>query len=121
MDLAGLLASAVRWAHGSELPVTVAGPGLVDIGVHIFGNMLQVHLVNLTSADAWRGIVEEVVTVGAQELRVVLQPGNAVQEALLLVSGASAEYSVSDNVLRVTIPQLGTHELVTVRFVAESG
>ncbi|MDE2816478.1 MAG: beta-galactosidase [Chloroflexota bacterium] len=121
IDLAGLLASAVRWAHGSELPVTVEGPGLVDIGVHIFGNMLQVHLVNLTSADAWRGTVDEVVTVGAQELRVVLQPGNAVQEAQLLVSGASAEYSVSDNVLKVTVPQLGTHELVTVRFVAEAG
>lgn len=119
-DLAGLLANAVRWAHGTELPVTVEGPGLVDIGVHILGNMLQVHLVNLTSVDAWRGSVAEVVDLGAQELRVVLQPGNAVQEAQLLVSGSSAEYSVSDNVLRVTIPNLGTHELVTVRFVAES-
>lgn len=119
-DLAGLLANAVRWAHGTELPVTVEGPGLVDIGVHILGNMLQVHLVNLTSADAWRGSVEEVVTLGAQELRVVLQPGNAVQEAQLLVSGAEAEFSVSDNVLTVAIPQLGTHELVTVSFVAES-
>ena len=119
-DLAGLLANAVRWAHGSEVPVTVEGPGLVDIGVHVLGNMLQVHLVNLTSADAWRGSVAEVVNVGTQELRVVLQPGNAVQDAQLLVSGSNAEYSISDNVLRVTIPQLGTHELVTVRFVTES-
>ena len=119
-DLAGLLAHAVRWAHGSELPVAVEGPGLVDIGVFVLGNMLQVHLVNLTSADAWRGSVEEVVNVGAQEVRVVLQPGNAVQDAQLLVSGSEAEYSVRDNVLSVTIPQLGTHELVTVRFVAES-
>ncbi len=120
IDLAGLLANAVRWAHGSELPVTVEGPGLVDIGVHVYGNMLQVHLVNLTSADAWRGAVEEVVTVGAQELRVVLRPGNAVQDAQLLVRGESPEYTISDNVLRVTVPQLGAHELVTVRFVAEA-
>ncbi len=119
-DLAALLAGAVRWAHGSELPVTVTGPGLVDVGVHVYGNMLQVHLVNLTSADAWRGSIEEVVAVGAQELRVVLQPGNAVQEAQLLVSGASAEYSVQDNVLRIAIPQIETHEFVTVRFAAEA-
>jgi hypothetical protein len=120
IDLAGLLANAVRWAHGSELPVTVEGPGLVDIGVHVYGNMLQVHLVNLTSADAWRGSVEEVVTVGAQELRVVLRPGNAVQDAQLLVRGECPEYTISDNVLRVTVPELGAHELVTVRFVAEA-
>ena len=117
-DLAGLLANAVRWAHGTELPVTVEGPGLVDIGVHVYGNMLQVHLVNLTSPDAWRGTAEDIVTLGAQELRVVLQPGNAVQDARLLVSGESAEYSISDNVLRVAIPHVGTHELVAVRFVA---
>jgi hypothetical protein len=120
-DLADLLANAVRWAHGSELPVTVDGPGMVDIGVHVVGNMLQVHLVNLTGADASRGVSDAVVALGPQELRVVLQPGNAVEEARLLVGGTSAEYSISDNVLRVAIPQLGTHELVTVSFVAESG
>lgn len=117
-DLVSLLANAVRWAHGSELPVTVEGPGLVDIGVHVLGNMLQVHVVNLTSPDAWRGSGAEVVTLGAQELRVILQPGNAVQDAHFLVSGERAEYSISDNVLRITLPELATHEIVTVRFVA---
>ncbi len=119
-DLGELLAQAVRWAHGSEVPVTVTGPGLVDIGVHVVGNALQVHVVNLSSPDAWRGSVAEVVPLGPQEVQVVLQPGSAVQGAQLLVSGESADYTIDGNVLRVTIPQLGAHELVMVRFVADT-
>ena len=53
-DHGNLLANVVRWASSDRIPLRVEGKGLVDCHLYRQDNRLILHLVNLTSAGAWR-------------------------------------------------------------------
>ena len=59
-DHGRLLANAVDWAAGEERPVTVTGPGLLDVTVWRQKESLTVHLVNFTNPMAMKGPVPRV-------------------------------------------------------------
>ena len=83
-----LLRNAVQWATGDEpSPVTVTGPGVLDVTVWRQRNSLTVHLVNLTNPMMMRGAFRELMAVGAQRVRVRLPEDVPASRVHLLKSG----------------------------------
>ncbi|MEZ4659461.1 MAG: beta-galactosidase trimerization domain-containing protein [Caldilineaceae bacterium] len=65
IDHGRLLANAVDWATNEPRPVTVNGPGVLDVTVWEQAGAMTVHLVNLTNAMMMKGPVRELTPVGA--------------------------------------------------------
>ena len=87
-DHGDLLANLVRWAARGDLPLEVRGRGLIDCELYRQPGRLILHLVNLTSAGAWRPPVDELIPVGPFQIRVRLPEGVRPTTMKRLVSGA---------------------------------
>jgi len=109
-----LLRNAARWVSG-ELPVTVEGPGLLDVAVWRQRASVTVYLVNLTNPRTQKGPVREIYPLGAQRLCLTLPRGTQVRSVQLL-SGQQepADVHVDDHRLYATIPAVETFEVLAV-------
>ena len=81
-----LLRNAAAWVAGA-LPVTVDGPGVVDVTLWRQKGSLTLHLVNLTNPRAQQGPLREVYPVGEQRIRLALPAGARVERVHLLCDG----------------------------------
>jgi hypothetical protein len=113
-DHGRLLANAVRWAANEEPPVTVTGPGLVDVTIWRQTNSLTVHLVNLTNPMAMRGPVRELIPLPAQRVRIKLPAGAAAAKVHLLVADRAPAVAARSGYVDVTVPEILDHEVVAV-------
>lgn len=115
-----LLRNAVVWATNEEQPVTVTGPGVLDVTVWQQKESLTVHLVNLTNPMMMKGPVRELIPLGEQRVRLRLPDGKRARSVRLLAadkelpvrhsgeSGGAAEF------VTVTVPSVLDHEVVAV-------
>ena len=71
-DHGRLLRNAVEWAANEEKPVTVTGPGVLDVTVWRQKDSMTVHLVNLTNPMMMKGPFREIFPVTAQKVEVRL-------------------------------------------------
>jgi hypothetical protein len=111
-DHGRLIANAVRWAANEEPPVSVAGPGLLDITVWRQPAAAVVHLVNFTNPMMLKGPIRELIPVGAQKLRVrVPRPARAVR---LLVAGTQTPFQNRAGAAEFTVPSVLDHEVAVV-------
>ncbi len=76
VDHGRLLGNAIEWATNEERPVTVTGPGVLDVTVWRQKDSMTVHLVNLTNPMMMKGPIRELIPVGEQKVRVRLPEGN---------------------------------------------
>jgi hypothetical protein len=106
-DHGKLLRNAVDWAANEPRPVTVTGPGVLDVTVWRQASSLTVHLVNLTNPMMMKGPVREFIPVGPHE--VTLPAGVKAKRVQLLVSGVAV---AAGPVIRV--PRIVDHEVVAV-------
>lgn len=113
-DHGRLLANAVEWATNEERPVTVTGPGMLDIALWRQCDSITVHLVNLTNPMMMKGPYREVIPLAAQTVRLRLPEGRRARRVQLLVSGAAPKVEASGSLLSVTVPSIGIHEVVAV-------
>jgi hypothetical protein len=113
-DHGKLLRNAVEWATNEAPPLTVTGPGLLDVTLWKQRDSLSVHLVNLTNPMMMKGPVRELLPVGAQRVRVNLPEGTAVRGVRLLVADAPAEFRQEGSVLDVTVPSITVHEVLGI-------
>ena len=113
-DHANLLTNAVRWASHENLPLTVAGPGLIDCHLYQQPGRLILHLVNLTSTATWRAPAEEYIPVGPLKVKVKLPRDISGRSVRLLVSGASRALSTGQGVGTFDIHSLLDHELAVI-------
>ncbi|MGH9199087.1 MAG: hypothetical protein ACRD1T_25580, partial [Acidimicrobiia bacterium] len=67
VDHSRLLRNAVEWATNEERPVTVTGPGVVEVTVWRQKSSMTVHLVNLTNPMMMKDPYRELVPVGEQK------------------------------------------------------
>jgi Hypothetical glycosyl hydrolase 6/Beta-galactosidase trimerisation domain len=112
-DHGRLLANAVDWATNEEAPVTVTGPGLLDVTIWRQRSSLTVHLINLTNPMMMRGPMRAPVPLGEQRVRIKLD--RAAHAAVhLLVSKQSPHVEESNGHLTVTVPSVLEHEVVAV-------
>jgi hypothetical protein len=114
VDHGKLLRNAVAWATNEPAPVTVTGPGLIDVTLWKQKASLTVHLVNLTNPMMMKGPVRELIPVGEQRVRVQLPAGATVRGLKLLTAGTSPEFKVADGWLEVVVPSVTAHEVVAI-------
>jgi hypothetical protein len=116
MDHGSLLTNAVNWATNEEAPVTVTGPGILDVTLWLQKQSMTVHLVNLTNPMFMKGPVRELLAVGSQTVRVQIPAGRKVAAVQLLASGTQVPYQMQGNTLVVEVPSILVHEVVAVDF-----
>jgi hypothetical protein len=113
-DHAHLLANAVRWSANGPLPLEVRGPGLLDCQVYRQPGRLIVHVVNLTSAEAWRLPAHETVPVGPLEVRAVLPEDVTGRRIVERVTGLTLEGTSDRGAVRFVLPSVAEHSFVVI-------
>ncbi|HXQ81430.1 MAG TPA: beta-galactosidase trimerization domain-containing protein [Opitutaceae bacterium] len=113
-DHGKLLRNAVAWATNEDCPVTVSGPGLLDVTLWRQRDSLTVHLVNLTNPMMLKGPVRELLPVGEQRVRVRMPDGLKARSLRLLVAGTTPQFRQAGGWLDVTVPPFAAHEVVGI-------
>lgn len=114
-DHALLLGNAVNWAMKDERqPVTVSGPGILDVTCWRQAESMTVHMVNMTNPFMLRAAYREAIPVGPQSVDIRVPEGKRVCGVRLLVSGQSPHYTQSAERLSLTVPSIADHEVVAV-------
>jgi hypothetical protein len=109
-----LLRNLVRWTCNEPAPVEVDGPGVVDVAIWRQRASITVHLVNLTNPMMFKGPLREVLPIGPLRVRVRMPGGLEPRAVRLLTAGASVPVDQSGNVLSVTVPSVGVHEVIAI-------
>ncbi len=114
VDHGRLLRNAVAWATNEDPPVTVSGPGVLDVTMWRQRDSLTVHLVNLTNPMMMKGPVRELIPVPEQRVRVRMPEGLKARSLRLLVAGTSPDFREAAGWLEVTVPPFSVHEVVGI-------
>ena len=114
VDHGKLLCNAIEWATNEERPVTVSGPGVLDVTLWRQRDSMTVHLVNLTNPMMMKGPFREAIPIGPQKLRVRLPEGKKARRVQLLVSGQTPRVEESGGSLTLTVPSILIHEVVAI-------
>ena len=109
-----LLRNAVEWATNEPPPVTVTGPGVLDVTAWKQKNSFTVHLVNLTNPMMMKGPLRELIPVSEQQVRLQLPDGVRVSRVHLLAADRKPRFTQRGNELRVIVPSILDHEVVAV-------
>ena len=115
-DHATLLRNAVQWAVRDEMPVTVKGPGMLDISIWQQHGSMTVHLVNLTNPMMMKGPIREVIPLPKQQVRIALPQRSHPSAVHLLVAGTKIPYRITGGFLETEIPTINLHEVIAVDF-----
>ncbi len=113
-DHGKLLRNAVDWAANEPRPVTVAGPGVLDVAVWRQKDSMTVHLVNLTNSMMMKGPLREFIPTPPQQVAVRLPEGSRAKQVQLLVSGQPPRVTESNGVVSLTIATIVDHEVVAI-------
>jgi hypothetical protein len=109
-----LMRNAVEWALNEPPPVTVTGPGVLDVTVWRQRDSMTVHLVNLTNPMMMKGPARELIPAGEQTVRVRLPAGKAAKKVHLLSDGRQPAVERGEGVLTVNVPAVQDHEVMAV-------
>jgi hypothetical protein len=114
VDHAKLLRNAVDWASNEAPPVTVTGPGILDVTIWRQTSSLTVHLVNLTNPMMMKGPLREFIPTPPQNVSVRLPDGAKVKKVQLLASGQVPRVRESNGSVSLTIPSIVDHEVIAI-------
>jgi hypothetical protein len=109
-----LLRNAVRWATNEEPPVSVTGPGVLDVTAWRQRDSITVHLVNLTNPMMMKGPLRELIPVGPQRVRLRLPKGTAPRRVHLLAADVAPRVERAGEELMLTVPSILDHEVVAI-------
>jgi hypothetical protein len=113
-DHGKLLRNAVDWAANEARPVTVTGPGVLDVTMWRQQDSMTVHLVNLTNPMMMKGPLREFIPTPPQKVAIRLPEGSRARKVQLLVSGQNPQVAVSNGVVSLTIATIVDHEVVAI-------
>ena len=113
-DHGRLIGNAVRWALNEEPPVTVTGPGLLDLTLWRQSNAVIIHLVNFSNPMMLKGPMRELLPVGAQKIRVKLPVPSGKLAVQLLVGGGAPALRTQGEWVELTVPSVLDHEVVVL-------
>jgi type 1 glutamine amidotransferase len=113
-DHLALLRNAVLWAADGAQPVTVKGPGMVDVAYWRQKDSVTAHLVNLTNPMAMKGYMREILPMGPYTVSLELPPGRTMKAVRLLEAGTSANARNQAGRLVIEVPRVAVHEVIAV-------
>jgi hypothetical protein len=113
-DHGDLLANLVRWAARDTLPITVEGPGFLDVSLYRQEGRLILHLLNLSTANAWRAPVDEILPVGPLRITITPPAGIRPARARSLVSGVPVAVHRKGSMLEMRIPSIAEHDVLII-------
>jgi type 1 glutamine amidotransferase len=116
-DHLALLRNAVHWAAGGDQPMTVKGPGMVDVSYWRQKDSVTAHLVNLTNPMAMKGYMREILPMGPYSVSLELPPGRTVKAVRLLEAGTPANTRNEAGRVVVEVPRITVHEVIAVDLV----
>ena len=111
-DHGKLLRNAVDWAANEPRPVTVTGPGTLDVTLWKQRDSITVHLVNLTNAMMMKGPIREFISTPPQ--KVVIRVAAKPKAVHLLVSAAQPPVQHGPGTVTVTLPSILDHEVIAL-------
>ena len=114
VDHGRLLANAADWAANEERPVTVTGPGVLDVTLWRQKDSMTVHLVNLTNPMMMKGPFRALIPVGEQRVRVRLPEGERARKVRLLAADMEPPVEESGGYLSLVVPSILDHEIVAI-------
>jgi hypothetical protein len=117
VDHAKLLRNAVDWATNEPLPVSVKGPGVLDISVWNQKSSMTVHLVNLTNPMMMKGPIREIIPVANQQVRIQIPHGRQAKAAKLLAAEKSVSFRTEENFVLLDVPSISVHEVIALDFM----
>jgi hypothetical protein len=114
VDHGKLLRNAVLWASNEVQPVSVKGPGMLDVSIWTQKNSMTVHLVNLTNPMMMKGPVRHIVPIPRQSLSIRIPPGKRPGKAHLLVAKQEVAYRHNGDSVELETNSIGLHEVVAL-------
>jgi Hypothetical glycosyl hydrolase 6/Beta-galactosidase trimerisation domain len=118
VDHGKLLRNAALWATNEAPPVSVEGPGVIDLSVWTQKDSMTVHLVNLTNPMMMKGPVSEIFPIPRQQVRVRIPDGRHVAKVHLLVGETDVPYRRENGAVELEVPSIGLHEVIAIDFAA---
>lgn len=118
VDHGKLIRNAVLWAAQEPQPVSVKGPGVLDVAIWRQPQSMTVHLVNLTNPMMMKGPVREIIPVPSQQVRIQVPPARRIKDVHLLVAKKQAQYHHANGAIELETLPIGLHEVVAVDFEA---
>jgi hypothetical protein len=112
-----LLQNAVEWAADEPQPMTVTGPGIVDVAYWRQKDSLAAHVVNMSNPMMMKGPYRAVMPAGPYTVSLEIPDGAKVGAVTLLESGAVPKTSRDGNRLVVEVPSIALHEVVAVDLI----
>ncbi len=109
-----LLRNAVDWAANEPRPVTVTGPGILDVTLWRQKESLTVHLVNLTNPMMLKGPLREFIPSAPQTVSIRMPEGRKAKKVQLLVSGQKPRVQEANGTVTLTVASILDHEVVAV-------
>ncbi|HUA85903.1 MAG TPA: ThuA domain-containing protein [Bryobacteraceae bacterium] len=113
-DHAILLANAVRWAANEEQPLSVKGPGVIDVSLWRQESSITAHLVNLSNPMMMRGAFREILPVGPQQVRIKMPEAAKARALRFLVSEATPKWRQSGGWVETITPPIALHEVIAI-------
>jgi hypothetical protein len=117
VDHGVLFTNAVEWATNEPRPVTVEGPGLLDVTVWMQQSSMTVHLVNLTNPMMMKEPVRELMPVGEQVVTLQVPADRTIRRVHLLAASIEPEVQHARGRITVRVPSVLEHAVVAFDFV----
>jgi Hypothetical glycosyl hydrolase 6/Beta-galactosidase trimerisation domain len=111
-----LLRNAVLWATNEPAPVSVSGPGVIDLSVWTQKDSMTVHLVNLTNPMMMKGPVREIIPIPRQQVRIQIPHGRRIAKVHLLVEKQEIPYHQENDAIELEVPSVDLHEVIAIDF-----
>ena len=114
VDHGQLLRNAIAWATNEPVPVSVTGPGVLDVTFWKQSQSVTIHLVNLTNPMMMKGPIRELVPIGAQTVRARLPDGLQAKSVRLLVADKTSAFHQTGEWIDVVVPSILAHEVIAI-------
>jgi len=113
-DLLRLLHNTIRWLTHNESPVTVDGPGFLEMFCWETRPGYAIHLLNYSNANAFHGWLQSVDPIGQQRIAIKLPAGVGVKSVELLKAEHPTSFHFEGQTLHFTVPSVGDYEVAAI-------
>lgn len=114
LDHGILLRNIINWVTNESPPVTVTGPGVLDVTMWQQDKSMTVHLVNLTNPMMMKGPYRDLIPIGKQDIKIRLPEGATVKGVHLLAAEHHPHFEVLDGQLLLSVASILDHEVIAI-------